>query len=172
FEVMAAHAASRGGAARAMLRIARASGADGMIGGQTADIIHEGKPADEGVLAYIQANKTGALFCAAAVAGAILAGADDHAVGKLDECIQKLGTAFQIKDDILDLTSTDAELGKPTGSDARNQKLTYPAIFGLEKAQADFERLSSQAFTEAGELFGDAAEPLLELIKQVTGRTF
>jgi geranylgeranyl diphosphate synthase type II len=170
---MAAHAAVYHSAARAMLRVARASGADGMIGGQTADIIYEGKQADKDVLAYIHKNKTGALFCAAAAAGAILAGAREDRVSRLDSCIQKLGIAFQIKDDILDLTSTDTELGKPIGSDERNQKLTYPALFGLEQAQADFERFSSEALNEAEELFGFVfAKPLTDLIKQVTGRTF
>jgi len=170
FEVMAAHAVRSNRAARAMLRVAQASGADGMIGGQTADITYEGKQADANVLAYIHEHKTGALFCASAAAGAIFTGADEDVLDALDKCMYKLGISFQIKDDIFDLTSTDDNLGKPTGSDEKNDKLTYPAIFGLEKAQADFDRLSAEAFSEAKALFGAAAAPLTELMTRITGR--
>ena len=170
FELMAGCAVHSKFAAQAMLRVTQASGADGMIGGQTADILYEGKQADRSVLAYIHGHKTGALFCAAAAAGAILAGAGEETLQRLDQCIYKLGLAFQIKDDMLDLTSTDDALGKPVGSDKKSKKLTYPSLFGLEKAEEDFEKYSAEVLAEAEALFGTAAAPLTELITCVTGR--
>jgi len=117
-----------------------------MIGGQCADIICENKKdVSSEELLYIHENKTAALLRAAFTIGAVLAGADDDTVVKLDRVGVCVGIAFQIQDDILDVTSTDEELGKPVGSDERNDKTTYVSLHGLEESKAQVEKLSAEA---------------------------
>ena len=135
------------------LRIARAirilyhhAGIYGMIGGQCADLECENKVnVSHDELMYIHENKTAALLRAAFTIGAVLAGADDDIVTKLDRVGYCVGIAFQIQDDILDVTSTDEELGKPVGSDDRNDKTTYVSLHGLEESKAEVSRLSKEA---------------------------
>ena len=122
------------------------AGVFGMIGGQMADIEAEKKEQvtrDE--LLFIHENKTAALIIAALEIGAILAGADEENVIKMIRIGENVGLAFQIQDDILDCIGDEALLGKPVGSDARNQKTTYVTLEGLEKSKRDQEKLSKEA---------------------------
>ena len=129
----------------AMYEIASSAGTGGMIGGQVVDIISEDKIIDESTLLYIHRNKTAAIITAAFAVGAILSGADGRALKRLKEAAGYFGTAFQIKDDILDVKSTTEILGKPVGSDAKNAKITYVSMFGLEKAEKDFAEFSQNS---------------------------
>jgi len=120
----------------------------GMIGGQTADIEAETMDqslVDEKRLLYIHENKTGALIQAAMMIGGILGGANDVTVRTLAKIGRNVGVAFQIQDDILDVTSTFEELGKPIGSDERNKKVTYVTLHGLEESAKEVEKLSNEA---------------------------
>jgi geranylgeranyl diphosphate synthase, type II len=125
---------------RAVAHLARAVGADGLVGGQVVDLESEGK-ADITVetLTYIHNHKTGALFESSVVCGAIMAGATEPEIEKLTKFAHNIGLAFQIIDDILDITATQAELGKTAGKDLEAQKATYPKLWGLaeSKRQAD-----------------------------------
>lgn len=116
------------------------AGASKLIGGQVVDIACEGKQTDKKTLDYIHENKTGALFKLSLRAGAILGGADEEKLQALTQYAQKIGLAFQIMDDILDVTSTLEELGKTPGKDAQEGKVTYISFYGLEdsKKQAAF----------------------------------
>lgn len=135
------------GIPRALKILAKRAGINGMIGGQTADIEAEHKQSEmnEEQLLFIHENKTGALIQSAMSIGAVLAGADDAAVGRMEECALDIGVAFQIQDDILDITSTTEMLGKPVGSDARNEKTTYVSLKGIEQASEDVKRYSKHA---------------------------
>ena len=139
------------------------SGIYGMIGGQTADVLAEGKPEEEiseDMLDYIHKKKTAALIEAAMMAGGVLAGVDNVILNTLEKIARNVGLAFQIQDDILDVTGTFEELGKPIGSDERNGKATYVSIHGLEKAKADVEELSNEAIMLLHTFEGD--NPFLE----------
>jgi len=139
-EVMARHESIN--AIKALNCVIKAAGANGMVAGQVSDIINEGKPIDEETLAAIHRRKTGCLFTACFEAGAILSGADTDLIKKLVKLGNTVGLAFQVRDDILDVTSTEENLGKPIGSDNKNQKSTYVSIHGLEAAEAEYQRLS------------------------------
>lgn len=131
----------------AMKILARKAGVYGMIGGQCADLLAE-KPEAKltgEMLLYIHKHKTAALIQAAMVIGAVLAGAEEKAVIQLEKCAENIGVAFQIQDDILDVTSSLEVLGKPTGSDEKNQKLTYVALHGLEESKRKVRELSEEA---------------------------
>lgn len=118
-----------------------------MIGGQTADIEAEGKQSEvnKELLLYIHENKTAALIQSAMMIGAILAGASEKEVNDIEKIAYNVGIAFQIQDDILDVTSSLEVLGKQTGSDAKNEKTTYVTLEGMEKAKQDVENLSKEA---------------------------
>ena len=119
-----------------------------MIGGQTADIMAEDAPAEqvtEELLMYIHENKTAALIQSSMMIGAILAGADEAQVKDIEKVGYNIGIAFQIQDDILDVTGTFEELGKPIGSDEKNDKVTCVSLMGLQKAKEEVERLSKEA---------------------------
>jgi geranylgeranyl diphosphate synthase type II len=127
---------------RAVAVLARAAGAAGMVGGQAIDLAGAGKvPGQDArldtasALEDMHSRKTGALIRAAAVTGAVLAGASDRAVEAVDEYARELGLAFQIVDDILDVESSDAALGKTAGKDAAAGKPTYPALYGLDESR-------------------------------------
>ena len=116
--------------------------------------------------------KTGALLQAAMQAGAILAGANRETVDVMGEIALKVGLAFQIQDDILDIASTTETLGKPVGSDEKNHKTTYVTIHGMRASREAEERLSSEALAIlAGLPCGAAGEPLARLISSLVGRT-
>ena len=127
--------------------LSKKSGIYGMIGGQVVDVESEkkGQQIDQNCLDFIYRLKTGALIEASLMIGAILAGASDEDVALMEQAGTKLGLAFQIQDDILDVTSSLEVLGKPIGSDERNGKATYVAFEGLEKAKTEVERLSKEA---------------------------
>lgn len=122
------------------------AGIYGMIGGQVVDLESENNPnTDKDTLLFIHECKTAALIEAALVIGAIIAGATDEEIDKIEKVGSKVGLAFQIQDDILDVTGTQEELGKPIGSDAKNEKVTYVTMEGLEKACKDQEELTKSA---------------------------
>jgi geranylgeranyl diphosphate synthase type II len=119
-----------------------------MIGGQVADVEAEGKDlydVTDALLDYIHENKTAALIEASMMAGAVLAGCDTVQLNTVEKIARNVGIAFQIQDDILDVTGTFEELGKPIGSDAENDKTTYVSLVGLEKAQQDVANLTEKA---------------------------
>lgn len=127
--------------------LGRRAGVYGMVGGQCADLLAEkpeNKPTEETLL-YIHRNKTAALIQAAMTIGAVLSGADEVAVAQLTKCAENIGVAFQIQDDVLDITSSLEVLGKPTGSDEKNNKLTYVAMHGLEESKRQVKELSQEA---------------------------
>ncbi|MBQ2935131.1 MAG: polyprenyl synthetase family protein [Lachnospiraceae bacterium] len=133
--------------AKALQILGKKSGVYGMIGGQTADMeAEDGKCSlTEDVLLYIHENKTAALIQAAMMIGAVLAGGDEEAVNAMEQAAYNIGIAFQIQDDVLDVTSTTEVLGKPVGSDEKNHKLTYVSLKGLEQSRKDVKRLSEEA---------------------------
>lgn len=131
--------------AKALKVLATKAGIYGMIGGQTVDVEYSGKPLDKDRLDFIYRLKTGALLEASMLIGAILAGATKNEQKVIEQTAADLGLAFQIQDDILDVTSTQEILGKPIGSDEKNQKTTYVTLEGLEKAKTDVEEISRTA---------------------------
>jgi geranylgeranyl diphosphate synthase type II len=166
FELMAS---SRGKASEALRVFAQASGSRGMVGGQMADIQAEGRRVGPAQLKAIHAGKTGALIRAAVECGAILAGAPQARRQALAAFGSHIGLAFQVADDILNVTGDAAKLGKKTGSDAGRGKATYPSLFGLEKSR------KMAAAELAGALdclrpFGKKAEPLAALARFVVER--
>ena len=151
--------------------LARAIGTlRGMIGGQVADLEAEAKPPDARTLEYIHASKTGALFRASVRTGAILAGAGEGDLDKVSAYGEKVGLAFQIVDDLLDVVGSREELGKAPGKDAEHKKATYPALYGVEKSRA----MTAQMVEEAcGALapFGEKAANLKEIARYLLKRT-
>lgn len=136
---------------KALQVLGRKAGVFGMIGGQVADIEAEKKAdATKEELLFIHENKTAALIQAALTIGAILAGEDD--ISKTEKIGYNVGVAFQIQDDILDKIGDEALLGKPVGSDEKNEKTTYVTLEGLEKAQADQRQLSEEAIAMLNEI--------------------
>ena len=150
---------------RALRKLAVKSGIYGMVGGQVVDVESEKKP-DEMItrekLNFIYHLKTGALMEAAMSVGAILAGASEGEAARLEEVAARVGLAFQIQDDILDVTSTLEVLGKPIGSDEKNNKATYVTFEGIEKSKEDVKKLSEEA-VEALSSFQKKDEFLQEL---------
>lgn len=131
----------------AMTILAKKAGISGMIGGQAVDVEAEKRKLrlDGEKLLFIHEHKTAALIQSAMMIGAYLAGADKESVAKMEKAGYAIGIAFQIQDDILDITSTLEELGKPVGSDEKNDKLTYVSVYGLERSKQDVEKLSREA---------------------------
>ncbi len=154
---------------KAMSFIAQAAGTKGMIGGQVVDILSESKIIDADTLIYIHKNKTAALIKAALKAGAAIGGADNKILDAFDLIGEKIGIAFQIKDDILDVTSTEEILGKPVLSDEKNSKNTYVSIYGLEKAQSDYNSLSAEGLKLIAEVSGENSF-LYNYVKEISAR--
>ena len=125
--------------------LARKPGNYGMIGGQVADVELEGTPLSMEQILFIHKNKTSALIEACMMIGAVLAGASKEDVMAMEECGEYIGLAFQIQDDILDLTGDEEEIGKPVGSDEKNHKTTYVTLKGLEQSAKDVEEISKKA---------------------------
>lgn len=136
--------------------LAQKAGISGMVGGQTVDVELTGKPVFEEQLDFIYRLKTSALLEASLMIGAVLAGAEEEQVDRMEKVASDIGLAFQIQDDILDVTSTEEELGKPIGSDERNQKTTYVSLHGLSAAKAEVKRLSERAIKTLETLPGDS----------------
>ena len=138
-------------AGRAIGILAEKTGIYGMIGGQTVDVELTGKAVPREKLDFIYRLKTGALLEASMMIGAVLAGATVEEIKEVETMASEVGLAFQIQDDILDVTSTQEELGKPVLSDEKNEKTTYVTLEGLEKAKRDVKEISDRA---AGRLAG------------------
>ncbi len=167
---MAGNEAELRSVARAMQILGKKAGAYGMIGGQCADLEAEkGTGLTEECLLFIHENKTAALIQAAFMIGAVLAGAKESTVSAMEKAAYNIGIAFQIQDDILDVTSTTEVLGKPVGSDEKNHKLTYVSLHGLEKAAGEVRRLSEEAVAILNS-FETQNEFLVELVKYLIDR--
>ena len=130
---------------RALKILADKAGIYGMIGGQVVDVKESGRRITGDVLDFIYRLKTGALIEASVMVGAVLAGASDEEVSKIEEIAGKVGMAFQIQDDILDVTSTTEMLGKPVHSDEKNEKTTYVTLRGIDESREEVKRLTSEA---------------------------
>lgn len=154
---------------RAIRIFAEASGSLGMGGGQVDDIAHEGKPITLEILRHIHERKTGALLNASLLCGAILSNATGEQEAALRTYSSHIGVAFQIVDDILDVTGDDVKLGKQTGSDVRKDKATYPKLVGLE-ASARLACEASEAAIAALSAFDDRAEPLRAFARFIVER--
>jgi geranylgeranyl diphosphate synthase type II len=149
--------------------VAGAAGSQGMVGGQAMDMVAEGHAIDMDTLRYLHAHKTGALIRASIRAGAIAGGADAEALEALTRYAERVGLAFQIVDDILDVEGDSAEMGKSAGSDARKHKATYPAIAGMEASRREADRLIREA-REAVAPLGARAAHLVALADFVAAR--
>ena len=149
--------------------ISKAAGFFGMVGGQVADLKSEGKEVDEKTLHYIHVHKTEALITVSIRAGAILAGASEKELQVLSEYGRKIGLAFQIADDILDIESTREVLGKDIGSDEERKKVTYPALLGLEPSRGKAFELIDGALSDIQD-FDKKALPLRDIAKFIVER--
>ncbi|MCP2729391.1 geranylgeranyl diphosphate synthase CrtE [Limnofasciculus baicalensis] len=151
--------------------LARASGAPGLVGGQVVDLESEGlKDVSLETLNYIHAHKTGAVLESCVVCGAILTGASPGDLQRFSRFAKNIGLAFQIIDDILDITATAEELGKTAGKDVQAGKVTYPSLWGIEESK----RQASQLIVEAKEqlaVFGNKAQALLAIADYIISRS-
>lgn len=155
--------------ARALQVLAAKPGIYGMIGGQVVDVEKEGEPMEKPVLDFIHEMKTSALIECAMMTGAILAGAEAKDVDNIEKIAKNVGISFQIQDDILDVTSTEEELGKPIHSDEKNHKTTYVTLMGIEKASQQVKKLSDEAVTLL-EGLNKKNEFLFTLVNELVGR--
>lgn len=142
--------------------IASSSGTMGMIGGQVVDVLSEGKSVDSPTLEYIHTHKTGTLIRACLKVGCILGGGSKEELKRLSKFGNYIGLAFQIADDILDLTGNEKEMGKKKGSDLVSKKITYPAIYGLDESRRKTKDLIDTAISLLGN-FNQKAAPLKEI---------
>lgn len=149
--------------------ISAAAGTQGMVGGQVVDIESEGKDISKETLDYLHRNKTAALFTASVRSGALLAGASCFELESLTSFASHLGLAFQITDDILDITGDTAKLGKTVGSDIRKKKATFPALYGLERSKQMAQQESRRA-VEIAEALGSRALPLKHIVEYLVAR--
>ncbi|HAE42748.1 MAG TPA: hypothetical protein DCG34_07485 [Clostridiales bacterium] len=143
------------------------SGTEGMIGGQVVDMFVEERSLE--YLEYMHRLKTGALIRAACQIGATAGGASEEETYKITQYSDYLGLAFQIKDDILDVTAQESDLGKPTGSDEKNDKLTYVALLGLKESESLLQRYTGQAI-ESIKYLGDKSQRLVEIAEYLLER--
>ncbi|WP_264803639.1 polyprenyl synthetase family protein [Cytobacillus sp. NCCP-133] len=151
-----------------IMELSKASGAEGMVGGQAADIKGEGKHLSLEELEYIHLHKTGRLLECSVISGAILAKASEDTIKALSDFAYHLGLAFQIRDDILDLEGTEEEIGKPIGSDESKNKSTYPSLLtmeGAKKALSNHIRAAKEKLIETG-LNTGLLESITDLIAQ------
>lgn len=149
--------------------LGRASGSTGMIGGQMEDLLGEKEAPTPDRLDYIHRNKTGALMTASLTMGTRLTGADEAQVAIMREAGVHLGLAFQIIDDILDVTSDAETMGKPVGADTDNNKMTYPALYGLDASRAKASEHTERAITLFRTLEGNS-DFLVELARHMEQR--
>ena len=166
-EVLAAHPPER--VARVVWEVARAAGSGGMVGGQALDLKSEGVAVELPVLEFLHTHKTGALIRASTVVGALAAGAAEDQVAALARYAERIGLAFQIADDLLDVEGSTAALGKPVGSDQGLAKATYPALLGLAESKRRAQELLEEGVA-CLEPFGQAAEALRALGRFVVER--
>ena len=149
--------------------VAEASGTWGMVGGQVVDMESQGREVASDTLHYIHAHKTGALLTASVLAGATLAGATPEQIKPLREYGSHIGLAFQIADDILDVTGDEARIGKPVGSDEERDKATYPRLYGLEESRRR-AHAEVEAAVETLKSFDARAEPLRAIARYIVER--
>ena len=149
--------------------VAHASGTWGMVGGQVVDMESQGQEVTPDTLRYIHAHKTGALLTASVLAGAMLAGADDEQVESLSAYGGHIGLAFQIADDILDVTGDESKIGKPVGSDEERNKATYPRLYGLDESRRRAHAEVEAALTTLS-AFDAKADPLRAIARFIVER--
>ena len=154
---------------KALKVMSHKTGLYGMLGGQSVDVENDGKPMSREMIDYIYENKTSALIEGSMMAGAILGGASAEEVAVVEKAASGIGLAFQIQDDILDVTSTAEELGKPIRSDEKNHKTTYVTLMGIEKASQQVAELSEEA-VKLLEGLNKKNEFLFTLVKELVGR--
>ena len=155
---------------RVISEIAAAAGTiNGMVGGQVADIEAEKKAPHSAMLEYIHRSKTAALICGSIVAGAIAGGAGDEDVTRLRRFGEQIGWAFQVVDDILDVSESSVSLGKTAGKDQAQQKATYPALYGLEKSRAIATELEAKALREL-DFYGERGTRLRQVAQFLVAR--
>lgn len=172
FETLAAEAPAYFPAATVVQlveELGKAAGMAGMIGGQVVDLLSEGKEVHADVLDYIHRHKTGALITCCIRSGAIMGGAPIEDLRRLTSFAQNMGLAFQIVDDILDITGDEKVLGKRTGADIDRKKATYPALFGLQAAEKKAAELLAAAENDL-EPFGESAQSLYYLAQKLVHR--
>ena len=155
---------------RVMHTLIHLVGVAGLVGGQVVDLDSEGQDVDLETLEFIHSRKTGSLVEAAVVTGALVAGANEDTLERLSRYARNIGLAFQIVDDVLDLTTTREELGKTPRKDERARKATYPRLLGIAGSMREASRLIDAAMSEVAP-FGDGAIPLLALADYIRRRT-
>ena len=170
FEVLAKEIDASDVAVRLIAQLAQDAGASGMIAGQMADLKAQQSTGTKEMVEYIHINKTAKMFRCAAAMGAICGGATQKQFEGLCEYGLHVGLAFQIADDILDVTASSEQLGKTAGKDVKAAKCTYPAVVGLEKAKEFQKKLTAGAVAEL-EPFGAKAETLRQFAKAMLERT-
>jgi len=155
---------------RALGLLARAAGSLGMVGGQTMDILSQGEKIESALLEYIHTHKTGALIAASVGVGAVIGGASVREYKALNRYGEKLGLAFQIIDDLLDVEGEERKLGKAVHKDQSKGKATYPAVFGIPESRGRAERLIEEALVSLA-IFNSSADPLREIAQFILNRT-
>ncbi|MBW4419197.1 MAG: polyprenyl synthetase family protein [Myxacorys californica WJT36-NPBG1] len=156
---------------KVIARLGRAVGAAGLVGGQVVDLDCEGaKDVTIETLNFIHTHKTAALLETSVVSGAIIAGASDEDVQRLSRYSQAIGLAFQIVDDVLDITSSSEELGKTAGKDVCAEKATYPKLWGVDESCKQAQKLVEQAKSDVSP-YGEKAYPLMAIADFITART-
>lgn len=170
FEVLAEQVEHPDRAIRLIKTLTSVCGAEGMIAGQMADLESENAEGNETLLQYIHLNKTAKMFAGAAAMGGIAGGGTDEQIGHLLEYGLKVGLCFQVSDDILDVSSTSKHLGKTAGKDAKQGKMTYPKVVGMDEAKNIAAKLTEEAIG-ALETFGGEAEILRQLACVLLERT-
>ena len=170
YEVLACLRCSAEARTRIIEEIARGTGTiEGMIGGQVVDLEAEHRKPDVATLEYIHRSKTAALITASVVSGGLYAGANDEAVEKVRCFGKSIGLAFQIVDDVLDVTQTSEQLGKTAGKDTAAEKATYPALFGVDESLKKADALVDKALASL-QSFGSRAETLKSLAHYLVER--
>lgn len=169
FEVLAQRVSEPRIAVRLIGELARAAGPEGMVAGQMADLLAEKTGGGKQLVNYIHTKKTAKMFRCAAASGAIAGGAEESQIKALSEYGLKVGLAFQIADDILDVSASSEALGKTPGKDAAQGKVTYPAVMGVEASQRAAEKLAAEA-VDALQIFGPEGRLLRELAKALLKR--
>src|SRR6476620_9516538 len=155
---------------KVIARLGRAVGAAGLVGGQVVDLDSEGRSdVSLETLNFIHNHKTAALLEASVVSGALLAGAAEADLERLSRYAQNIGLAFQIVDDVLDITATQEELGKTAGKDLQAGKVTYPSLWGIEESRRQASQLVADAKAQLA-VFGSKALPLLAIADFITSR--
>ncbi len=166
---MAFEVAAQSGDARVIADLAGAAGAEGMVGGQVIDLMSEDEQLTVEELQRLHACKTGALIRASVRAGVLLGNGNEDALTQLTQYGEHIGLAFQIADDILNVTGSEAAMGKPVGSDVAHHKSTYPALLGLERARELADSCVTKA-VETLEVYGDQAAAFRALARYIVDR--